>query len=215
MSIAVVALALLLIVGILYLQQRQAAGSAQEQADPPLEPNNSFEVPGGYLFHPGHTWVAELSRETARVGMDSFAANLLGKLDRIAVIGEQRWVRQGQKLMTLTRDSETLEMLSPLEGVVTAVNAEVTRNPELAFRDPYGEGWVCVIKSPEMEINRRNLMPGPMTASWLEHSLARLKSMLAQADPALAQDGGMPLPGALGKVSSELRRQMIKEFLLT
>lgn len=189
--------------------------AAEPPAEKPPQPVAKFELPRGYCFHPGHTWMAEQGRESARVGIDSLAANLIGKAQSITVTREQRWVRQGQKLMAVSGDAETVELLSPLEGVVTTINPEVLKDPGLALRDPYGEGWVCIIKSPEMEINRRNLMQGSLAASWMQSSLQRLRNVLAQADPALAQDGGMPLAGALGKLSPELRRQVVNEFFLT
>ena len=159
--------------------------------------------------------MAEQGRGTGRVGIDGFAANLLGKVERIAVTGEQRWVRQGQKLITLTAGGELVEMLSPLEGVVTAINAAVIKDPELLGCDPYGEGWICAIKSPEMATERRNLVQGETSSSWMQNSLQRLRSMLAEADPALAQDGGLPSRGLLGRLSPELRRRLVNEFFLT
>jgi glycine cleavage system H lipoate-binding protein len=189
--------------------------AADRPPEKPPEPLSNFELPRGYCFHPGHTWMAEQGRESARVGIDSLAAHLIGKAQRITVIREQRWVRQGQKLMAVTGDAETVELLSPLEGVVATINPEVLKDPELALRDPYGEGWVCIIKSPEMEINRRNLLQGSLAASWMQSGLQRMRKVLAQADPALAQDGGMPLAGALGKLSPELRRQVVNEFFVT
>jgi len=151
----------------------------------------------------------------ARVGLDAFAANVIGNVQQIVVVGEQRWVRQGQKLITLTGPCETIEMFSPLEGVVAAINPAVIRDPGLALHDPYGKGWVCQIKSSEMETNRRNLMHGSMAARWLENSFTQLKSMLAEADAVLAQDGGLPLHGAFSRLSPQQRKQLVKEFFLS
>jgi glycine cleavage system H lipoate-binding protein len=219
MSIALAVVMLLLMLAVFYFRWRQAARvAALMQADPtcePAPPVSGLDLPSGYCFHPGHTWMAEQGRATARVGIDGLAANLIGKVQDIAVTGEQRWVRQGQKLMTLTGDCGPIELLSPLEGVVTAINPETMQDPGLALRDPYRQGWVCLIKSPEMETNRRNLMQGSMAARWMENSFERLKSMLAEADPALAQDGGLPLPGAIGRLSPELRERVVNEFFLT
>ena len=223
MSIGFAVLILLLVVVVFYFRWRQASRAAAitrtaeprvSQPQPPLQPpGEGCDVPTCYCFHVGHTWMVEQGREVARVGIDSFAANLLGKVERITVIGEQRWVRQGQKLMTLTRDGETVEMLSPLEGVVSAINPEVNRNPQIVLDDPYKAGWVCTIKAPEMETNRRNLMQGSLAASWMHNNMQRLKTMIAE--PNLGQDGGMPVPGLLGRLSPEARKQVVSEFLLT
>jgi hypothetical protein len=39
--------------------------------------------------------------------------------------------------------------------------------------------------------------------------------MLTQLSPALAQDGGLPLSGLLGRVSPNLRQRLVKEFFLS
>lgn len=218
MSIGWAVAIVLLMLAAFYFRRRQAAQiAALTQSEPPRahsQPLSGVDLPSGYCFHPGHTWMAQQGKATARVGLDGFAANLMGSVQHISVVGEQRWVRQGQKLMTLT-DCETIELLSPLEGVVAAINPEVIKDPGLAVHDPYGEGWVCQVRSPEMETNQRNLMHGPLAARWLENSFKQLKSMLAEADPALAQDGGLPLPGAFKRLSPERRKQLVKEFFLS
>jgi glycine cleavage system H lipoate-binding protein len=150
MSIGWAVALVLLMLAVFFFHRRQAAQVAalmpSEAPHPHPQPICGLELPSGYYFHPGHTWMTEQGKAAARVGLDGFVANLLGSVQHIAVVGEQRWVRQGQKLMTLTGDCETVEMLSPLEGVVTAINPEVIKDPALAVRDPYREGWVCQIK---------------------------------------------------------------------
>ena len=219
MSIGWAVAILLLMLAVFYFRRRQAAQvAALTQSEPPRahpQPVSGVELPSRYSFHPGHTWMAKEGKATARVGLDGFAANLLGSVQHITVVGEQRWVRQGQKLITVTGDCETIELLSPLEGVVAAVNPEVIKDPGLTVRDPYKEGWVCQIKSSEMETNQRNLMQGPLAARWLENSFRQLKSVLAEADPALAQDGGPPRPGAFKRLSPERRKQLVKESFLS
>lgn len=206
---------LLLMLAVFYFRRRQAAQVATLlQSEPPPaypQPVSQVQIPSGYFFHPSHTWMAKQGTATARVGLDGFAANLMGQVQHISVVGEQRWVRQGQKLMTVTSDYEAIEMLSPLEGVVAAINPEVIKDPGLALRDPYGKGWVCQIKSSEMETNERNLIQGPLAERWLEGSFQQLKSVLAEADPVLAQDRGQLLPGAFSRLSAERRKQLVKE----
>ena len=173
-----------------------------------------FDVPKGYCFHPGHTWVLDEGRQMARVGIDGFASNVLGKVERIEVVGLNRWVRQGQKLMSVTYDGASLDLLSPIEGVVTTVNANAVRDPASVATDPYKEGWICVMKAPDAVTNVKNLVQGSMVAPWMQNSVARLNAMAA-AEGRTAQDGGMPVNGLLKHVSTELRQRIVKEFFLT
>lgn len=181
---------------------------------PQIEHEYGFDVPKGYCFHPGHTWVLDEGRQNARVGMDSFAANLFGKIDRIEVTGLNRWVRQGQKLMTVTRDGLSVELLSPIEGIIMSVNPNVLRNPSLVVQEPYEDGWICVVKSPDMATNVKNLVQSTLVAPWMQNTLNRLSTMTSQLG-ATAQDGGLPIAGLLGQVDPGLQRRLVREFFLT
>lgn len=221
MTILFVLLTFLLIMSITYfLRQERAVVRPQPvvwpaAAQPAMSRDYGFDIPKGYCFHPGHTWVLDEGRQNVRVGMDSFAANLIGKVDRIEVAGLNRWVRQGQKLMTVTREGVAVDMLSPIEGVVVSVNQEVLKEPGLAAKDPYKDGWVCVIKSPEIGTNLKNLVQGPMVGPWMQNSVQRLRGVTQQLGPAMAADGGVPIPGLLAQVDPGTQRTIIREFFLS
>lgn len=219
MSILFVLLMFLLIMTISYFRQPEAPAAqppiwARPQA-PRMARDLGFEIPQGFCFHPGHTWVSKESPESARVGMDSFATNLLGKIDRIEVVGPNRWVRQGQKLMTITSGDTTLDLISPVEGVVMALNTDAIRDPNLITRDPYKDGWIAMVKSPDLATNQKNLVQGPMVAPWMQNNIVRLNATLSQLSPALAQDGGVPVNGLLPRLVPELRQKLLKEFFLS
>ena len=174
-----------------------------------------FEVPQGYSFHPGHTWVTDEGRQNARIGIDAFAGNLFGKVDSLELADLNRWGRQGQALCTVTREGQSVEMLSPVEGVLVSVNHEVLKNPNLIVDDPYKNGWLCVVKAPEIATNVKNLLQEPMVMAWMQNSLARVGAMIQQLNPALAQDGGLPVKGLLFQVDANTQQQLVKEFFLT
>jgi glycine cleavage system H lipoate-binding protein len=220
MSILFVLLTFLLIISLSTLRKTQEKIPAKPEVwatprAPRIEQEYGFQIPQDYCFHQGHTWCLKESPETARVGVDSFATNVLGKIDRVEVAGLNRWVRQGQRLMKVVVGETAVELLSPVEGVVTAVNNEVLENPELISSDPYKNGWIAIVKSPDLALNQKNLVQGSMVAPWLQQNIARLNGMLAQLSPAMAQDGGLPVKGLLGKVTPELREKLVDEFFLS
>jgi glycine cleavage system H lipoate-binding protein len=218
MSILFVLLMFLLVMSISYFRTRNevpAKMQAVAPRPPKMQREYGFQIPEGYCFHPGHTWALKEGPETARVGIDNFAVNLLGKIDHIEVIAENRWVRQGQKLMTITSGGTTVDMLSPVEGVVTALNSDALQEPNLIAHDPYRKGWLAVVKSPELTTNQRNLVQGTMVAPWMQNNFTRLNGMVAQLAPTMAADGGVPLSGLLTRVEPELRQKLTKEFFLS
>ena len=211
MSVAFAAVVLVLLAVVFYLRRRNPAQRMPESMQGPLLARNlDFECPSDYCFHLGHTWMAQETPGMARVGVDALAVRLLGKVDQVTVIGEQRWVRQGQKLLTLSCHRETLGLPSPLEGVVVAINAEVIRDPGLMLRVPYRRGWVCAIKSPEIETDERNLIQGPFAAGWMRHSVDAVNSILAQEGLSLA----MPEEELLARLTPESRRRVMEEIFL-
>ncbi len=218
MSILFVLLMFLLIMSVSYLRQPQeqtVKPEAWKAQTPRIGRELGFEIPQGYCFHPGHTWVMKESTENARVGVDSFATNLLGKIDHIDVVGPNRWVRQGQKLMTISSGDTTVDLLSPVEGVVTAINNEALQDPNLVTRDPYKDGWIALVKSPELAINQKNLVQGQMVAPWMQNNVARLNATLSQLSPTLAQDGGVPVNGLLPRLAVDLRAKLLKDIFLS
>ena len=218
MSILFVLLMFLLVMSISYFRTRQEVTGQPEARPSPQAPRMQreygFSIPEGYCFHPGHTWVLREGGEAARVGVDSFATNLIGKIDHVDVAGVNRWVRQGQKLVTLRSGSQTLELVSPVEGVVTAVNKDAVDDPSVIGRDPYQNGWLALVKSPDLAINQKNLVQGGMVAPWLQNSVTRLNGMVAQLAPTVAADGGVPVAGLLTRVEPEVREKLVKEFFL-
>jgi glycine cleavage system H lipoate-binding protein len=221
MSILFVLLMFLLVMSISYFvtrnQQPEVRAEASASAPRPvrMERQYGFQVPQDYCFHPGHTWVRKEGGETARVGVDAFAVNLLGKIDRVAAVGENRWVRQGQKIASVSSGGTTVDLLSPVEGVITALNTEAIQDPGMIARDPYDHGWLAIVKSPDLEINQRNLVQGPMVAPWMQNNVTRLNALVGQLSPTMAADGGVPLAGLLSRVDPELRDKITREFFLS
>lgn len=221
MSILFVLLTFLIVITVTYFLRRDqpavtAEAGAYSHAGPPaMTKEQGFDVPRGYCFHPGHTWVLDEGRQNARIGLDSFGANLIGKIDRVEVVGLNRWVRQGQKVCTISHDGTSVELLSPVEGVVISVNNELLKDPSLLAKDPYQSGWICVVKSPEIATNLNNLLQGTLVAPWMQDSVRRLSTLTAKLAPAAAADGGMPVSGLLTHLEPGVQRTLIHEFFLT
>jgi glycine cleavage system H lipoate-binding protein len=175
-----------------------------------------FKVPENVSYHPGHTWALSESRELVRIGMDDFASKLAGKIDAITLPQRGRWVRQGQKVWSIIRDGKTVDMLSPIEGTVTDVNDAVVNDPDLARRDPYGEGWMVKVQAPDARLNFRNLLSGALAKMWTEDSALRLrKHMPIGTAYALAQDGGLAVDDLTAQLPGTDWATLTKEFFLS
>ena len=177
---------------------------------------SGFQVPENVRYHSGHTWALSESRELVRVGIDDFASKLVGKIESIALPQRGRWVRQGQKIWTIFRDGKSVDMVSPIEGTISDVNEAVVQNPNLALKDPYGEGWIVTVQAPDSKINFRNLLGGALARMWTEDSALRLRKRMPVAmAAALAQDGGVAVDDITAHLPNEDWAALTKEFFLS
>jgi glycine cleavage system H lipoate-binding protein len=191
---------------------------AAKRAGPPrLAPSliGGFQVPEKLRFHPGHTWALSESPSLVRIGMDEFASKLTGKVERISLPQRGQWIRQGQKVWTLHRDGAAVDMVSPIEGSVADINEAALQNPELARKDPYGEGWLVTVQSPDAKTNFRNLLGGALARWWTEESASRLQRRMPMALGALAQDGGVAMDNLAAQIPDKDWAALAKEFFLS
>lgn len=175
-----------------------------------------FLAPPDVMFHPGHAWARVESGDTVAVGMDDFAAKLLGSADSISLPKLGSKVKQGSLGWGFKTDSRVIHMLSPVEGEVIEVNDAVANSPGAAFEDPYGSGWLFRVKGANLTANTKNMVPGGMVGDWFENirrSLSALGS--SQAGAPMYADGGEPIRGIARAVDPERWDELAREFFLT
>jgi glycine cleavage system H lipoate-binding protein len=190
---------------------------AKREAPARLAPSlvGGFQVPDNLRYHPGHTWALSESPSLVRVGLDDFASKLAGKIENIALPQRGQWIRQGQKIWTIHRNGSAVDMVSPIEGSVADVNDAVARDPKLALKDPYGEGWLLTVQSPDAKTNFRNLLGGALARWWTEESAGRLQRKMPMALGALAQDGGVAVDNLTAQMPDQEWVGIAKEFFLS
>jgi glycine cleavage system H lipoate-binding protein len=211
MTVILVLLTFILFLLIDYFKSRgkvPVPAAAYRVPQVPLTPAlvRGFSVPTNLLYHPAHTWALKESPSLVRVGMDDFASKMIGKIDSITLPQRNTWVRQGQRFATITRDGRTVDLISPIEGIVTDVNPDAIRDPEAARKSAY-DGWLMTVDSPDQKTCLRNLFDGCMARLWVEEAVNRLH-------PALAQDGGEACDDFLTEMGSRDWEATTREFLL-
>lgn len=201
------------------IQRRKAPQLAAAPADtaPASDPSyvEGFRVPERLSFHSGHSWALQERRNLVRVGMDEFAAALVGPVERVELPKPGQWIRQGQKAWSFLRDGEKTYMVSPTEGEVVEINPDVVAHPELLRQDPYGKGWLALVNVPDEESTARNLIPKGMVRSWMREAVGRLYARQPQLAGAVAADGGLPTGDLLAELPDANWKQVTGEFFLT
>ncbi|MBE0569748.1 MAG: glycine cleavage system protein H [Deltaproteobacteria bacterium] len=178
----------------------------------------TFRVPDGYSFHQGHSWMKAESaaggrNSVVRVGVNDFAQKLVGKVDAVELPPVGTRIEQGKKAWSLKVDGASIPMLSPVSGVVAAVNDEVLRSPDVLNRDPYGTGWLFHVKSDRISRDTRHLLSGNVARVWMEDALANLFPVDEALGPVM-QDGGLPVDGIAKAIGGAQWQDLAMSHLL-
>lgn len=197
----------------------QAAEAEKEAAVAPVRSLPTivagFNLPENRRYHQGHTWALQESPTLARVGIDDFGARLAGKLDGVILPKRGQWIRQGQKFATLIRDGQKSEIVSPVEGEVTSVNEALLVDATVMNSDPYGEGWLVSVLSPDIPTSFRNLLNGSLARKWMAEAASRLQMRVPTLAGAVAQDGGLAVHDLTVQLATTKWAELTREFFLT
>lgn len=178
-----------------------------------------FRVPEGIFYHPGHTWAAPETDGTFRVGLDDFAAKLVGPPDAVRLPAVGSMVEPGERGFRVERDGRSVALLAPVRGRVTETNDEVLRDPALLADDPYGRGWLVKVRAARPETDLKNLLPWRVATAWMEGASdalsARMQPALAPALGRVLQDGGVPVAGIAREIDPDRWDHLAAELLLT
>jgi len=205
-----------------YVRSRKrgvAPVAVREQAAvpiPKLQPAfvGGFELPENLRYHPGHTWALAESPTLVRIGLDAFAARLIGKIEGITLPTRGQWIRQGQKIVTVLRDGSKAELVAPIEGEVSNVNDAVFADNALPGRDPYGDGWLLMVMAPDAKVSFRNLLNGTLARRWMEEAASRLRMRMPALAGAVAQDGGVVVENVASHLPDQAWSELTHEFFL-
>lgn len=174
-----------------------------------------FSLPEELFYHQGHTWAMPQGAELVKVGVDDFAQRLVGKSNKVNLPRVGSRIEQGNVGWKLGIDSKTIDMLSPVTGNVVAVNKDIIKNPNLINEDPYGKGWLMMIKPDNKRATAKNLLTGKLATAWMEKTADELRERMGSEVGVVYQDGGIPITGIAKALSPDAWDKMAREFLLT
>jgi len=223
----VVILFILTLVGCIaadvYLRRRDRLRTAAES--PAIaEPSRiipylaAHELPGGLFFHSGHTWAKLESTGEVQVGLDGFAREVLGKVDRFELPEAGAQVRQGEPVFAAIQSGKRIDFVSPVDGVVCAVNDAINADPQEAKKEPYGKGWAFAIRPSNLVHNLKKLRIGADASEWLEREVRSFAEFLTlhravpQGVGVTLPDGGYHAEGIMETMDGEILQIVIRKY---
>ncbi|MCE5334931.1 MAG: glycine cleavage system protein H [Desulfobacteraceae bacterium] len=173
-----------------------------------------YRIPDGHFFHIGHAWARVENGGRIRVGLDDFSTKLFGKADKfdLPLTGEE--IKSSEIGLAFKRSGKEAGVLSPIAGVVAAVNYNAAKEPGLVKEEPYNDGWLMVLEPVDLKKNLKELLYGAtQTADWIGAEHQKLMGLVSQVGVTMA-DGGT-IEDVIGNVPTLEWDVLTKEFLRT
>ncbi len=153
-------------------------------------------------YHPGHMWTARVGPSLYKTGVDDVAASLAGTPEQIEAPVPGTQVFQDVRQVTVRAGDRSLRLQAPLSGRVVAVNAQAMGNPSIVARDPFGTGWLYIVRSDDKRGYAR-LLTGNLARNWLDGIRRQIADVIWSPAAAAAWDAGPLRPGYGDDLTSE------------
>jgi len=92
-----------------------------------------------------HEW-AKLEGDRVRVGITAYAQEQLGDVVFVELPKVGAKVTAAKNFGVVESVKAVSDLFAPVSGEVAEINGELSQKPETVNQDPYGRGWMIVVK---------------------------------------------------------------------
>lgn len=130
-------------------------------------------LPENVYYTKDHEWALITENGLVRIGISDYAQKELHEVVFVDVPRKGVLVKQLEPLGTAESVKAVSEFFSPVSGEIIERNEELVLNPELVNQEPYGRGWIVLIKPSNLEEEIERLMKPTTYGKYLEKLLQR------------------------------------------
>jgi len=144
----------------------------------PMVKLEGFDFPDDLYYHREHMWV-KVEGDKVRVGYNDWAQKAAGKLLSLKTKRPGAPVEAGKTLGSIESGKWVGSLKVPVSGELVQLNEDVLKTPNLINTDPYGKGWVAIIKPSKLQEELKTLISGkdtPGLEAWLKDERAKAKA---------------------------------------
>jgi glycine cleavage system H protein len=123
------------------------------------------EVREGLYYTKDFEW-AKVEGDKVRIGITDYAQKQLREIVYAELPSTGTATKQNEPYGTLESVKAVSDLVAPISGTVVEVNMEVQSKPEILNEDPYGKGWLLIVKPSNLQAELANLMDFSKAAEW-------------------------------------------------
>jgi glycine cleavage system H protein len=132
---------------------------------------NEYEVPEGLYYTKEFEWI-KVEGDKVRVGITDYAQKQLREIVYAELPSTGTTTKQNEPYGTVESVKAVSDLVAPISGMIEEVNAEVQSKPETLNEDPYGKGWLLIVKPSNLQVELANTMDFNKAVEW-HKSLAK------------------------------------------
>jgi glycine cleavage system H protein len=102
-------------------------------------------IPDDLLYTESHEWIKR-EGENIRVGITDHAQSELTDVVYVELPKLERQVNPKEPIAVVESVKAASDIYSPVKGTVLEANKALEADPGLINREPYGQGWIFVLK---------------------------------------------------------------------
>lgn len=133
-----------------------------------------YNMPDELYYHEEDTWV-KVEGDNVRVGMTDFYQKLAGDTTYVDLPFEGDKIVQGETCGKIQSAKWVGKFVSPVSGDIVEVNEKLEDNCTLINKDPYGEGWIMIVKLSKLEEELKKLYHGDAVEPWLKQKIKEVE----------------------------------------
>jgi glycine cleavage system H protein len=118
---------------------------------------DDFDLPDDLFYTKEHEWM-KVENGKCRVGITDYAQKTLHEVVYVDMPNIGKVLSQGVVFGTVESVKAVSELYSPISGDVVERNEKLVNSPELVNQEPYGAGWIVVVKPSRLQDEQRGLM---------------------------------------------------------
>ncbi len=132
---------------------------------------DGYEVREDLLYTREHEWAKIEPNGLVRIGITDYAQKMLHEIVYVSLPEVGAKAEHMKPLGTVESVKVASDVYAPVSGEVVEVNKKLEDAPELVNQDPYGEGWICVIRPSNLEEEKGKLLTPQQYAELLKELL--------------------------------------------
>jgi glycine cleavage system H protein len=133
------------------------------------------------MYARDHMWAQATEDGLVRVGLDPFAARVVGRMRCVVLAPVGTRLRKGHPCAWLDLPGGTLTLLAPVSGQVLQCNEDLARRTDVEVRDPFGSEWLLLLQPFRIRTESRELMRAQHFAPLVQQDFTAWQREVQQA----------------------------------